>query len=123
MLLCPCVHQFVTLYNVVGFAAVSGLNNFRVGCLTSSPSAGTAINTGWYAVCNDLMIGVTTGLVVTVGCANVYSCRYVIIQSLDTSAEKLCIAEVCVLETSQYIGNLCHRVLVSAATLLYLGLR
>jgi len=117
------VGESVALCSVVCFAAVSGLNNFRVGCLTSLPSHGTAINTGSYAVCNDLLTGVSAGLVVTVGCASADSCRYVIIQSLDTSAEKLCIAEACVLETSQYIGNLCHLVLVSAATLLYLGLQ
>ena len=107
---------------MVCFAAVNGLNNFRVGCLTSLPSEGTAINTDSYDVCNDLMTGVTTGLEVTVGCASADSCRYVIIQSLDTSAEKMCIAEACVLETGQYIG-LCNLALVGAATLFYLGLR
>ena len=67
------------------------------------PSQGTAINKGSYAVCNDLQTGVSAGLVVTVGCASADSCRYVIIQSLDTSAEKMCIAEACVLETGQYM--------------------
>jgi len=88
---------------VVWFAAVNGLNNFRVGCLTSLPSEGTAIDTDSYRVCRDLQTGVTTGLVVTVDCPSADACRYVIIQSLDTAAEKLCIAEACVLETSQYI--------------------
>jgi len=67
------------------------------------PSEGTAIDTDSYAVCRDLKTGVTTGLVVTVDCPSADACRYVIIQSLDTAAEKLCIAEACVLETSQYI--------------------
>jgi len=41
--------------------------------------------------------------VLTVNCApseTLY--QYVIIHSLDTSAEKMCIAEVCVYEPSQY---------------------
>jgi len=111
------------LCSVVCFAAVNGLDNFRVGCLSSLPSEGTAIDTDSYYVCNDQQTGVTTGRVMTVGCASADTCQYVIIQSLDTVAEKLCIAEARVLETSQYIGNLCHLVLVSAATLLYLGLQ
>ena len=46
---------------------------------------------------------------VTVDCRNADSCRYVIVQSLDTAAEKLCIAEACVLETSQYIAGMLTR--------------
>ena len=107
----------------IGVYAYGGLNNFRVGCLTSLPSQGTAIDTDSYRVCGDQQIGVSVGLELTVYCANADTCQYVIVQSLDTVAEKLCIAEACVLETSQYIGNLCHLVLVSAATLLYLGLQ
>ena len=95
------------LYSVVWFAAVNGLNNFRVGCLTPLPSEGRAINTDSYRVCGDLQTGVSAGQVVKVDCRSADSCRYVIVQSLDTSAEKLCIAEACVLETSQYIGSLC----------------
>jgi len=118
---------------VVCSAAVNGLDNFRVGCLNNDelPSIddiqGVSINPDVYPVCRDFNnTGVTTGLVLTVGCSAGTACRnshYVIIQSVDMVAEKLCIAEVCVLETGQYIGNLCHLVLVSAATLLYLGLR
>ena len=70
------------------------------------PSQGTAIKTDLYAVCNDLQTGVSAGLVVTVDCvSSVESCRYVIVQSLDTSAEKMCIAEACVLETGQYMQS------------------
>ena len=94
---------------MVCFAAVNGLNNFRVGCLTSLPSEGRAINTDSYRVCRDLQTGVSAGQVVKVDCRNADTCRYVIIQSLDTVAEKLCIAEACVLETSQYIAGMLTR--------------
>jgi len=47
--------------------------------------------------------------VVKVDCRNADTCRYVIVQSLDTVAEKLCIAEACVLETSEYIAGMLTR--------------
>ena len=49
-----------------------------------------------------MMVVVRISLVVTVNCpSSTQHFRYVIVQSLDTFAEKLCIAEVCV-NNSQY---------------------
>ena len=49
------------------------------------------------------MVGGTLGAEVTVNCAaTTDQYRYVIIQSADFSAEKLCIAEACVKEGGQY---------------------
>ena len=110
------MNESVTLYSVVWFAAVNGLNNFRVGCLTSLPSDGRAIDTDSYRVCGDLQTGVSAGLVVKVDCVSADTCRYIIVQSLDTAAEKLCIAEACVLETSQYRPIPMQSVLVVSAS-------
>ena len=80
-------------------AAVNGLNNFRVGFVVTLPTIGLAVDIDSYTVCGDVVVGVSVGLVLTVDCscpAEMY--QYVIIQSLDTNAEKLCIAEACVNE-------------------------
>jgi len=48
-------------------------------------------------------VGVSVGKVINVDCiSSTQQHRYVIVQSLDTAAEKLCIAEVCVYEGGQY---------------------
>jgi len=86
-------------------AVVNGLDNFQVGFPSVLPTAGSAVQTDSYTVCGTMNVGVTVGLVLTVTChisVSTQQYRYVIIQSLDTSAEKLCIAEVCVSASSQY---------------------
>jgi len=86
-------------------AVVNGLNNFQVGFPSVLPTAGSAVQTDSYPVCGVVEVGVTVGLVLKVTCPisiAIQQYRYVIIQSLDTSAEKLCIAEVCVDAASQY---------------------
>jgi len=83
-------------------AVVNGLNNFQIGFLDALPTANTAVDVTSYQVCGSLTVGVTVGKVVNVKCASssvMY--QYIIIQSVDTSAEKLCIAEVCVNEGGQ----------------------
>jgi len=83
-------------------AVVNGLNNFRVGFPDALPTANTAVDVASYPVCGSLTVGVNVGKVVTVKCASssvMY--QYIIIQSVDTSAEKLCLAEVCVNEAGQ----------------------
>ena len=63
------------------------------------------MQTDSYTVCGMVEVGVTVGLVLTITCpisVATQQYRYVIIQSLDTSAEKLCIAEACVNAASQY---------------------
>ena len=55
-----------------------------------------------YPVCGDLNEGVEIGEVITVNCAaSTAKYRYVIIQSLDTRAEKMCIAEACIKRRGQ----------------------
>jgi len=67
------------------------------------PTEGSAVATGSYPVCGSSNVGVTIGLSITVDCAPTSEqYRYVIVQSLDTNAEKLCIAEVGVYEGGQY---------------------
>jgi len=80
-------------------AVVNGLNNFQVGFPRTLPTAGSAVFTTSYEVCGTFIGGVNIGLVITIDCASLtQQHRYVIVQSLDTAAEKLCIAEVCVYE-------------------------
>jgi len=72
---------------------------------TSLPAAGSEVTTDDYSerVCGTKTVGVDVGLELTVDCAaSTEQYQYVMIQSVDTSAEKLCIAEVCVYTTSQY---------------------
>jgi len=83
---------------------VSGLNNFQVGFLSDLPGEGWIIDPNSYVVCGSASIPVdVAGLVIDVVCtASTQQYRYVIVQSLDASAEKLCIAEACVNTASQY---------------------
>ena len=83
-------------------SVVSGLDNFMVGMPDTFPLNGSAVNTSSYTVCAMVKIEPTAGKVVTVNCPSTQQFRYVIIQSLDTSPERLCIAEVAVYCTSQY---------------------
>jgi len=49
------------------------------------------------SVCGELNEGVEISEVITVTCtASTDKYRYVVIQSLDTRAEKMCIAEACI---------------------------
>ena len=81
---------------------MNGLNNFQVGFPTALPTEGSAVATSSYDVCGTIDTGVPiVGLVITIECASsTQQYRYVIIQSLDTSAEELCIAEVSVDEVA-----------------------
>ena len=90
---------------------MNGLDNFHVGFLDTFPAAGSAIDPDSYTVCGSVQVGVTTGLVLDVTCSVSAIYRYVVVQSVDTAAEKLCIAEVCVQE-----GGLCVHLLGIEAT-------
>jgi len=81
---------------------VNGLNNFQIGFLDALPTAGVAIDVNSYTICASVSVGVTAGLEVNVVCTACYESQYVIVQSIDTSAEELCLAEVCVNECGQY---------------------
>ena len=87
------------------------MDNFQVGFLDTFPAAGSAIDPNSYTVCGSVTVGVTTGLVLDVICSVSGIFRYVIVQSVDTAPEKLCIAEVCVQG-----GGLCVHLLGIEAT-------
>ena len=84
-------------------AVVSGLDHFAVGMPDVFPTEGSAVDTNSYTVCGTVNVNATKGLVVDVDCpSSIQQFRYVVIQSLDTVAEQLCIAEVAVYCASQY---------------------
>ena len=89
---------------LVCIAVVNGLNNFQVGFPVALPTEGSAVNTNSYDLCGAINTGVPiVGLVITIECASsTQQYRYVIVQSLDTSAEELCIAELAVYEAGIY---------------------
>ena len=83
---------------------VYGLNNFQAGFLSILPAEGTEVDIGSYTICTTVEIPVDVGLAITLECPpSTEKYRYVIIQSVDTSAEQLCIAEVCVYEGGQCV--------------------
>jgi len=87
-------------------AVVNGLNNFQIGFPTEVPTGDTAVAIDSYPICATENVGVEAGLELMLTCTESGSYRYLIIQSIDTSAEKLCIAEVCVLAPGQYAVQL-----------------
>jgi len=78
-------------------AVVRGLDNFAVGMRDDFPSLGSAVGTSSYTICEQARVNVTAGYVLDVRCPSLTrQFRYVIVQSLDESAEGLCLAEVAV---------------------------
>jgi len=91
-------------------AVVSGLNNFQVGMPSVFPTEGSGVNHNSYTVCGMRDVAVSPGLVINIDCSpSIQRFRYVIVQSLDSGAEILCIAEVAVYE-GQYavMYYVCH---------------
>jgi len=67
------------------------------------PTEGSAVDTNSYTVCGTVNVNATKGSVVHVDCpSSIQQFRYVIVQSLDTFPERLCIAEVAVYCASMY---------------------
>ena len=86
----------------VCIVAVNGLNYFQIGYMDGFPASGAAVEPSSYQVCGSMTVSVSTGQMLTVYCSQPYQfSQYVIIQSLDTEAEILCIAELCVYKPSQ----------------------
>jgi len=86
---------------------VDGLNNFQVGFPDALPAAGDLVDITSYPICgSQLNIAVQVGKLVELECDTAVSeaaqYQYVIIQSLDTVGEKLCLAEIGVYEPGQY---------------------
>jgi len=90
-------------------AAVGGVNNIQVGMPSGFPRVWSSVgqsqvNTSSYTVCGKSSNHrVVAGTVLTINCSpSTQQFQYVIVQSLDTRAEKLCIAEVAVYEGGLY---------------------
>ena len=80
---------------------LSGLDNFAVGFPSKWPMEGLPVSTDSYAVCGTYSGPVDKGQVITIECAeSTQQFRFVIVQSLDTQPERLCMAEVGVYVTS-----------------------
>ena len=80
-------------------AVVNGLDPFQVGMPSVFPKEGSRVNHNSYTVCGTWNDVVSEGLVITIDCSpSTQRFRYVIVQSLDRAAERLCIAEVAVNE-------------------------
>ena len=86
------------LKHFVYVAAVKGVDNFQVGGQPNQISKGQTVDTDSYHVC-----GVANGHTVKAGKSIVVNCsnaglstQYLIIQSLDTAPEQLCLGEVTV---------------------------
>jgi len=93
--------------HLVCIVVVDGLNNFQVGFPDALPADGDLVDITSYLLCgSQLNIPVQVGKVVELKCDRTVSqaaqYRYVIVQSLDTETEKLCLAEVGVYEPGQY---------------------
>ena len=85
---------------------VNGLDNFVVGMSDVFPTEGLAVDTSSYTVCGTMKVNAIASQVVTINCLlSTQQFRYVIVQSLVTSPERLCIAEVAVYCTSQYANT------------------
>ena len=85
-------------------AVVNGLNNFQVGCIQALPAAGDRVDLAAYRVTGSWNDVVSVGLQVVVDWAWAeVTCRYVIVQSRDTEAEQLCVADICVVEGGQHL--------------------
>jgi len=74
-----------------------------VGFLPNLPGHGASVDVASYTHCAD-MTGheVDSSLVLRITCENNTKARYVIVQSLDSSRERLCIGEVAVYKKGRY---------------------
>ena len=81
---------------------MNGLNNFQVGFLTAAPAVDAAIAMN-YDICGSVEnYPVSASGEITIECpATTAQYQYVVVQSTDSAAEKLCIAEICVYEGGQ----------------------
>ena len=93
--------------HLVCIVVVDGLNNFQVGFPDALPAEGDLVDITSYPICgSQLNIPVQVSKLVELDCDRTVSeaaqYQYVIIQSLDTETERLCLAEVGVYEPGQY---------------------
>jgi len=93
--------------HLVCTVVVDGLYNCQVGFLDALPAEGDSVDITSYPICgSQLNIPVQVGKLVELDCDRTVSeaaqYQYVIIQSLDTIGERLCLAEIRVYEPGQY---------------------
>ena len=74
-----------------------GLDNIEIGVMFALPTAGSAVSADSYTVCGQHRGTVGVAGSIAVDC--VATARYLVIRSLDTTREQLCIAEVAVYAT------------------------
>ena len=88
------------LKHFVYVAAVKGVDNFQVGGQPNQISKGQTVDIDSYHVCgvaNGHTVNLKAGKSIVVNCGNAgLSTQYLIIQSLDTAPEQLCLGEVTV---------------------------
>jgi len=87
---------------------VDGLNNFQVGFTDALPAEGDSVDITSYPICGEqLNVAPQVSKPVELDCdatvSNASQYQYVIIQSIDTESERLCLSEVGVYETRQYV--------------------
>jgi len=88
---------------------VEGLDNFQVGVHPGPLSTGLAVDKGSYTPClvggnaeqNPIIVAENE---IEVACDSAVDGQWVIIQSLDTGAEKLCIGEVVIEVFGEYVS-------------------
>jgi len=94
-------------------AAVDGLEDIQVGMPSRFPSVGSTVGDSQvrprsYTVCGKSSNHrVATGAVLAIDCSlSTQQFQYVIVQSLDNEAERLCIAEVAVYKGGMYASTI-----------------
>jgi len=115
-----CVSYVYLIRHLVCTVVVEGLDHFQVGVRYYSLSTSRVVfTTGHYTPCLVGGVAAQTPIVaagneIEVVCDTPIDGRWVIIQSLDTGAEKLCIGEVVIEVLGEYVSMF---VLVQQVTL------
>jgi len=104
-----CVSYVFLIRHLLCTVVVEGLDNFQVGVLPGPLSTGLVVDKDSYTLCTVNMIAeqnpiVVAGNEIEVACDSAVSNQWVIIQSVDTGAEKLCIGEVVIEVFGKYVS-------------------
>ena len=104
-----CVSSVFLIKHLLCTVVVEGLDNFQVVVLPGTLSTGLVVDKDSYTLCTVNMIAeqnpiVVAGNEIEVACDSAVSNQWVIIQSLDTAAEKLCIGEVVIEVFGKYVS-------------------
>jgi len=103
-----CVSYAYVIRHLVCTVVVEGLDNFQVGVHPGPLRTGLVVSTAEYALCSVGGMAahnpiVVAGNEIEVVCDTATIGRWVIIQSLDTGVEKLCLAEVVIEVFGEYV--------------------